>query len=54
VCAARLQEAERAAIQSALDAYQGNLSRAAGALGIHRSTLRRKMRALGVRRGRGG
>ena len=38
-----LEETERRAIEEALRAYGGNLSRAAAALGIHRSTLRRKL-----------
>jgi DNA-binding NtrC family response regulator len=45
-----LQDAERSAILQALETHAGNLSRAAASLGIHRSTLRRKMRWLGVKR----
>jgi DNA-binding NtrC family response regulator len=38
-----LEDTERRAIEQALEANGGNLSRAAEALGIHRSTLRRKI-----------
>jgi DNA-binding NtrC family response regulator len=48
-----LNDAERQAIAQALEAHGGNLSRAAKLLGIHRSTLRRKLRELGMDRGRG-
>jgi transcriptional regulator with GAF, ATPase, and Fis domain len=41
---------ERRAITEALRAHGGNLSRAAEAVGIHRSTLRRKLRELGLER----
>jgi DNA-binding NtrC family response regulator len=43
-----IEAAERQAILEALHAHGGNLTKAAEALGIHRSTLRRKMRELGV------
>ena len=43
-----LAEAARRVIAQALAANRGNRSRAAEALGIHRSTLRRKMRRLGI------
>jgi DNA-binding NtrC family response regulator len=46
---ATLEDLEREAIARALEACGGNLSQAARALGIHRSTLRRKMRELGSR-----
>ena len=39
---------EREYILRALDAQQGNISRAAEALGVERSNLYRKMRALGI------
>jgi DNA-binding NtrC family response regulator len=47
-----LQEAEREAIARALETHGENLSRAAKALGIHRSTLRRKIRELKLGRSR--
>jgi DNA-binding NtrC family response regulator len=40
---------ERVFIAAALRRHAWNRSRAAKELGIHRSTLRRKMKALGVR-----
>lgn len=43
-----LKEAERQAILHALRDCRGNRTRAAQALKIHRSTLRRKMRDLGI------
>nr|WP_275939086.1 sigma-54 dependent transcriptional regulator [Polyangium spumosum] len=43
-----VEAAERAALASALVAEEGNLSRAARALGIDRNTLKRKMRAFGM------
>jgi two-component system, NtrC family, response regulator HydG len=43
-----LEEAGRQAIRRALTIHQGNISRAAEALGIHRSTLRRKLREIGI------
>ena len=43
-----LEDAERQVILQALTAHDGNRSRAADALGIHRSTLRRRIRALGI------
>jgi DNA-binding NtrC family response regulator len=49
-----LEGVERQAILDALAAHDGNRSRAAATLGIHRSTLHRKLRDLGllaVRRG---
>jgi two-component system response regulator HydG len=49
--ATTLQDAERQAIEHALRMHNGNLSRAADELGIHRSTLRRKLRELGLGRG---
>ena len=39
---------ERDYIRTALEAYDGNISRAADALGVERSNLHRKMRALGI------
>jgi DNA-binding NtrC family response regulator len=44
---ASLRQAEFGLIQQALDACAGNRTRAARALGIHRSTLRRKLREHG-------
>jgi DNA-binding NtrC family response regulator len=43
-----LQDAEKRLILQALVESRGNRSRAAEALGIHRSTLRRKMREFGL------
>ncbi len=43
-----LQEMERQALLRALKEANGHRGRAARALGIHRSTLRRKMRELGI------
>ena len=43
-----LKDLERQAILQALRESQGNRGRTARALGIHRSTLRRKMRELGI------
>ena len=43
-----LRELERQAISKALEDAAGNRSQAARALGIHRSTLRRKLRKLGI------
>jgi DNA-binding NtrC family response regulator len=42
----RLEDLERQAIRAALQEFQGNLSRAACALGIDRSTLRRKLQEM--------
>jgi two-component system nitrogen regulation response regulator NtrX len=39
---------ERAFIMRGLAAHQGNISRAAEALGVERSNLYRKMRAFGI------
>jgi transcriptional regulator of acetoin/glycerol metabolism len=39
-----LERLERAFLQEALAMHRGNVSRAARALGIHRSTLQRSMR----------
>jgi PAS domain S-box-containing protein len=46
--AGRLADAEVVAIRAALERHAGNRSRAARELGIHRSTLLRKIRALGL------
>jgi len=43
-----LRDLERRALRAALDANQGHRGQAARALGIHRSTLRRKLRDLGI------
>ncbi len=49
-----LRQIERQAILRALKEHGGNRSRAARALGIDRSTLRRKMKEVGVEKGPGG
>ena len=41
-------EFERQYLLAALREHQGNLSRSADALGIHRNTLRNRMSALGI------
>src|SRR5512141_1077951 len=46
-----VEDAEREIILSALDQNQGNVSDTARALGLERSHLYKKMRALGVKRG---
>jgi len=46
-----LAEAERRAVEAALAAYGGNVSRAAKALGISRNTLYCKMRKFGISTG---
>jgi DNA-binding NtrC family response regulator len=46
---APLEQAERTTIQSALRRNRGNRSRAASELGIHRSTLIRKLKRYGIR-----
>jgi len=46
-----VEEAEREIILSALDRHQGNVSDTSRALGLERSHLYKKMRALGVKRG---
>jgi transcriptional regulator of acetoin/glycerol metabolism len=43
-----MESAEREAVAAALRAAHGNRSRAAGALGIGRTTLYRKMREFGL------
>jgi DNA-binding NtrC family response regulator len=43
-----LQEAERVMIERALDRHQGNVSRAADALGLSRSALYRRLQRLGI------
>ena len=48
--AASLEETERAAIKTAIDAERGNMTRVAKALGISRPTLYRKMKLYGIRR----
>jgi DNA-binding NtrC family response regulator len=47
-----LESVERQAIAQALETHGGNLSRAAESLGIHRSTLRRRISELGLQRKR--
>jgi DNA-binding NtrC family response regulator len=44
---------ERLAIEAALDAHQGNISRAARQLGIHRQSLQQKLTQLDIQRGTG-
>ena len=46
-----VEEAEREIILGALDAHQDNVSDTARALGLERSHLYKKMRALGIKRG---
>jgi transcriptional regulator of acetoin/glycerol metabolism len=46
-----LEQAERAAIRTALRTYAGNRSRAAASLGIGRTTLYRKLRHYGLQEG---
>ena len=43
-----LDELEKMAIQQAIERYQGNLTRAAQALGLGRTTLYRKMARHGL------
>lgn len=45
-----VRDAERRAIEAALHAHSGNLLRTAKSLGIERNTLKRKLRALDLRR----
>ena len=47
---ARKEVQERAAILEAINAAGGNLTRAARELGVHRTTLWRKLRSLGIQR----
>jgi len=46
---APLEQAERTTIQTALRRNRGNRSHAASDLGIHRSTLIRKLKRYGIR-----
>ncbi|MBX7021568.1 sigma-54-dependent Fis family transcriptional regulator, partial [Providencia rettgeri] len=41
-----LREQEYAAVQQALKQHQGNRSKAARALGLHRSTLHRRLKMM--------
>jgi transcriptional regulator of acetoin/glycerol metabolism len=41
-----LKEQEYAAVQQALKQHQGNISQAARALGLHRSTLHRRLKEM--------
>jgi DNA-binding NtrC family response regulator len=43
------REFERRYLLAALDQQEGNLTRSAEALGVHRNTLRNKMSALGIK-----
>jgi DNA-binding NtrC family response regulator len=45
---AKLKEIERRAILEALERHESNITRTARALGINRSTLRRKLREYGT------
>ncbi|MDY0309437.1 MAG: helix-turn-helix domain-containing protein, partial [Castellaniella sp.] len=47
----KLRALERQAIEQAMHASQGNISHAARRLGIHRSTLYRKLKMTAVRNG---
>ncbi|MDR6624903.1 GAF domain-containing protein [Caulobacter segnis] len=47
-----LDEAERSAVRRALSQVGGNVSAAAGLLGLSRATLNRKLQRLGLKRGR--
>lgn len=49
-----LADSERHAIQAAIQAELGNFTRAAGRLGIAKSTLYEKMKRYGMSRGKGG
>lgn len=42
------QELERLFIQATIRAHEGNLGRSAKALGVHRNTLRNKLRKLDI------
>lgn len=44
-----VQSSERADIRAMLDAHNGDVQAAASAMGIHRATLYRKLRRLGIR-----
>jgi DNA-binding protein Fis len=44
-----IREVERALIEEALQRAKGSQTRAAKILGIHRNTLRTRMRALGIK-----
>ena len=44
-----LDDLERYYIEHVLDATNGNISQAARLLGLHRSSLQRRMRKLGLR-----
>lgn len=46
------REFEKLYVSSALAAHDGNIGRAADALGVHRNTLRNKVQDLGVKAGR--
>jgi DNA-binding NtrC family response regulator len=46
----QVRDVERNAVQTALSLHDGNLTRAAAALGIERNTLKRKLSAFGVSR----
>ena len=48
-----LQQIETPLIQIALEECKGNQIRTAALLGLNRNTLRKKMRTLGVKGGRG-
>ena len=44
------QELERDLIREALSRHQGNVTRAARDLGLERTNLHKKLRALGIKR----
>ena len=46
-----IREVERALIEEALQRSRGSQTRAAEILGIHRNTLRARIRALGIKAG---
>ena len=47
-----IREVERALIEEALQRSKGSQTKAAKILGIHRNTLRARMRALGIKAGK--
>jgi len=49
-CAEQIKEAERRIVQEALEQAGWNVSQAATALGLERSHLHKKMKALGLER----
>ena len=49
-----LEEAERVLIEKALERFEGNVSKAAAALGLSRSALYRRLQAHDISSGAGG